>query len=161
MSKFHPFITILKKMTLKIRKLPQIGQKMKISKEKKVPLDNLEIHSGFKFDPDRLKNYALYIDGQTTDILIPYVVFFLHFLHRLIWVLYTTGFALDKPNPPLPSPSLLLLSVYLLASFKVSLPPPPTPTPLHHAGYLFVNIAWPCVTYTLTNPSFTKSQDKT
>ena len=94
-SKFQPSITILKKWPWNFRKLPQKRSKNEnFKKRKKVPLDNLEIHIGFKFDPYRLKITPCTLmdrrqtdDSQTDRHLDPIRGFFLHFLHQLISVL--------------------------------------------------------------------------
>ena len=69
---------------------PKKVKKWKFKKKKKVPLDNSEIHIGFKFDPDRLKiTPCTLMDRQTTDRrqtdrhFDPMSGLFLHFLHQL------------------------------------------------------------------------------
>ena len=56
-------------MTLKFPKIAQKRSKNEnFKKRKKVPLDNSEIHIGFKFDPDRLKiTLCTLMDRQTDD----------------------------------------------------------------------------------------------
>ena len=56
-------------MTLKFPKIAQKRSKNEnFKKRKKVPLDNLKIHIGFKFEPDRLKiTPCTLMDRQTTD----------------------------------------------------------------------------------------------